>query len=167
MAYATDFDPSITINLGNAGAVAGTTSTFTTTAATNCVIAGKFCTPLAVQTNAASPTLDAATGLAFTAMTPNQACALVFGVNAAGALLVCQGKPVATNLGVTTTAGSLMNDPQFPGLPDNFCPVAYTIVRTAPSAAPWTPGTGAWAASGVSASTFTNVAWLPPRPQAS
>lgn len=167
MAYITDFDPSITINLGNAGAVAGTTSTFTSTATTNAVIGGKFTTPLTAQTNAASPTLDAATGLVFTPLSPNQACALVFGVNAAGALQLCQGKPIATNIGVTTTVGSLAQDPQFPGLPDNFCPLAYTIVRTAPSAAAWTPGSSSWTASGVSASTFQNVAWLPARPQSS
>lgn len=166
MAYITDFDPSITINLANAGAVAGTTSTFTSTAATNCVIGGKFTTPLAPATNAASPTVDAATNLAFIPLTPNQACALVFGINAAGALQLCQGKPGPTNLGVTTTAGSLMNDPQFPGLPDNFCPLAYTIVRTAPAAAPWTPGVGSWTASGVTATPFQNVSWLPARPQA-
>jgi hypothetical protein len=91
----------------------------------------------------------------------------VFGVNAAGALQMVQGKIIATNAGVTTTVGALLLDPQFPGLPNDFCPLAYTVVRTAPSAAPWTPGAGAWAAAGVSASVFQAVAQLPNRPQAS
>jgi hypothetical protein len=91
----------------------------------------------------------------------------VFGQNAAGTLLMAQGPIIATTPGVTTTVGALARDPQWPALPDNFVALAYCIARTAPSAAPWTPGTGAWTASGVSASTFQNVAQLPARPQAS
>jgi hypothetical protein len=165
MAYITDFDPSITISFVNAAAVAGTTSTFTSTVTTAGVIAGKFVTPLTAQTNAASPTTDAATGLVFNALAPNQCCALVFGQTAAGVLALCQGQIIPCGPGVTTTVGALINDPQFPNLPSNFMPLAYTIVRTAPSAAAWIPGTGSWTASGVSASTFQNVAWLPARPQ--
>jgi hypothetical protein len=167
MANAMDFDPSITMNLASAAAVAGTTSTFTSTVTTVGVINGKFMTTLGAQTNAASPTTDANTGLAFNALAPNQTCALVFGQNAAGALKLVQGPIIACGIGITTTVGALINDPQFPGLPNDFCPLAYTVVRTAPSAAAWTPGTGSWTASGVSASTFQNVGQLPNRPQAS
>lgn len=167
MAYNTDFDPSVTMNFVSAAAVAGTTSTFTSTVTTVGVINGKFVTTLAAQTNAASPTVDASTGLPFIALAPNQTCALVFGQNAAGVLKLAQGSIVATLAGVTTTVGAFIIDPQFPGLPNDFMPIAYTIVRTAPSAAPWTPGTGSWTASGVSASTFQNVSNLPARPQIS
>lgn len=167
MAYATDFDPSVTMNLASAAMVAGTTSTYTTTVTTAGVINGKFVTTLGAQTNTASPTTDANTGLAFNALQPNQACALVFGQNAAGAIKLVQGPIIACGIGVTTTVGALINDPQFPPLPNDFMPLAYTIVRTAPSAAAWTPGTSSWTASGVSASTFANVAQLPARPQAS
>jgi hypothetical protein len=167
MAYNTDFDPSVTMNLVNAVAVAGTTSSFTSTVTTAGVINGKFMTTLAAQTNAASPTLDANTLLAFNALQPNQTCALVFGQNLAGVLKLAQGPIIGTAIGVTTTVGALINEPQFPVLPNDFCPLAYTIVRTAPSAAAWIPGTGSWTASGVSASTFQNIAQLPNRPQAS
>jgi hypothetical protein len=167
MAYITDFDPSITINLVSAAAVAGTTSTYTTTVTTECVINGKFATTLGAQTNTATPTTDANTALAFNALQPNQCCALVLGQNSAGAIKLVQGPIIPTAIGVTTTVGALINDPQFPPLPNDFCPLAYTVVRTAPSAAAWTPGTGSWTASGVSASTFQNVAQLPARPQAS
>jgi hypothetical protein len=167
MAYATDFDPSITINFSNAAMVAGTTSTYTTTVTTAGVIGGKFMTTIAAQTNTATPTTDAATGAAFVALAPNQTCTLVLGQNLAGAIKMVQGPIIACGIGVTTTVGALINDPQFPGLPNDFCPLAYTVVRTAPSAAAWTPGTSSWTASGVSASTFANVAWLPARPQAS
>lgn len=167
MADNLNFNAGITINLANAGAVAGTTSTFTSTVTTSAVINGKFAAALAPQTNAAPPILDAATGLVFVALTPNQCCSLVFGVNAAGALQLAQGRAIPSGPGITTTVGALINDPQFPGLPNDFCPLAYTVVRTAPSAAAWTPGTSSWTASGVSATVFQNVAQLPNRPQAS
>lgn len=167
MAYATDFDPSITISFVNAVMSAGSTSTYVTTTTTNCVINGKFTTALTAQSNIATPTTDAKTGLAFNALAVNQTCTLVLGINAAGTIKMCQGPIIACSVGVTTTVGALINDPQFPGLPDDFCPLAYTIVRTAPSASAWTPGTSSWTATGVSASTFQNVAMLPSRPQAS
>lgn len=156
-----------TVNLVNAGFVAGTTSTYTTTATTSCVINGKFTTQLTAQTNTASPTTDANTGVAFVALAPNQTCVLLWGINAAGAIQLCQGPIISTLTGVTTTVGGFLVDPQFPGVPDDFCPTAYTIVRTAPSAAAWTPGTSNWTASGVSASTFKNINQLPSRPQSS
>lgn len=162
-----NFDNGPTMNFASAAAVAGTTSTFTSTVTTNCVINGKFATTLAAQTNAATPTTDATTGLAFKPVPPNSCCSIVFGQNLAGTLLMAQGPIIDTTVGVTTTVGALARDPQWPALPDNFVALAYTIVRTAPSAAPWTPGTGTWTASGVSASTFQNVCQLPNRPQSS
>lgn len=167
MANTTDFDASVTLNLVSAAMVAGTTSTYTTTVTTAGLINGKFMTTLSAQTNTASPTTDANTGVAFNALQPNQTCALVYGQNQAGAIKLVQGPIIATLTGVTTTVGGLINEPQFPGLPGDFCPLAYTIVRTAPSAAAWTPGTGSWTASGVSASTFQNIGQIPSRPQAS
>jgi hypothetical protein len=165
MAYDTDFDPSVTMNLVSAAMVAGTTSTYTTTVTTAGVINGKFVTTLGAQTNTATPTTDANTAAAFNALAPNQCCALVFGQNAAGTIKLVQGPIIPTNIGVTTTVGTFLRAPQFPDLPDDFMPLAYTVVRTAPSAAAWTPGTSSWTASGVSATTFQNVAMLPARPQ--
>lgn len=165
MADNLNFNVGITINAVSAAMVAGTTSTYTTTVTTAGCINGKFMTTLGAQTNTATPTTDATTGAAFVAMTPNNCCALVFGQTLAGAIAMCQGPIIPTNVGVTTTVGSFVRAPQFPDLPDNFCPLAYTIVRTAPSAAAWTPGTSSWTASGVSATTFQNVMQLPNRPQ--
>lgn len=162
-----NFDYGNTVNLASAAMIAGTTSTYTTTVTTNCVINGKFATTLGAQTATATPTTDATTGLAFNALAPNQCCVIVLGQNLAGTIKMCQGPILATNVGVTTTVGALRLDPQFPAFPDDFCPLAYTVVRTAPSAASWTPGTSSWTASGVSASTFQNVYQLPNRPQAS
>lgn len=156
----------VTMSFANAAFVAGTTSTYTTTVTTNAAIGGYWATALTAQTNTASPTTDAVTGLAFLPLAPNKATVLVWGINAAGAIQLIQGTIVDTAPGVTTTVGAFINAPQFPSLPDNFVALAYTLVRTAPSAATWTPGTSAWAASGVT-SLFRNVSTLPERPQIS
>lgn len=162
------FNPfgAITISLANAGAVAGTTNTFTTTAATVPIIKGKFGTALGVLTNSTTtPTTDANTAAAFPAITANNCAAVVFGTNAAGTLSAVQGPIIPTVAGVTTTVGAFILAPQFPPIPDDFCPFAYTIVRVSPTGATFTLGTTSWAASGISCATFANVAQLPPRPQ--
>lgn len=155
----------MTFNHVNAGLVAGTTSTYTTTASTSVSINGKFATVLTAQTNAASPTTDAVTGVAFVPMAQNKATVLVWGINAAGAIKLAQGSVENTVVGVTTTVGDFINAPQFPPIPDDFCPIAYALVRTAPSAAAFTAGTSSWTASGVTTSTFKNVSTLPDWPQ--
>lgn len=154
----------MTMNMANAVLAAGTTSTYSTTNTTECVIKGKWATTLTAQTNTASPTTDAFTGAAFTALGDNQVTVMVWGVNAAGAIQVCQGTIQDTATGVTTTPGTVHTAPQFPKLPDDFCPIGYSVHKTAPSASAWTPCTSAWAATGVT-STFVNVAVLPDRPQ--
>lgn len=159
--------PGLTINLANAGAVAGTTNTFTTTAATVPVIRGKFGTALGVLTNSATtPTTDVNTGAAFATILPNKTAAIVFGTNAAGTLKAVQGPIIDTETGVTTTVGAFIHAPQWPAIPDDFCPFAYTIVRVAPSATSgFILGSTSWAASGISCTTFKNIAVLPDRPQ--
>lgn len=149
----------------NAGLVAGTTSTYTTTASTACSFRGKWGTALTAQTNTASPTTDATTGAAFVALGDNQCTVLVWGVNAAGAIQLSQGSIEDTAVGVTTTAGAFLKLPQFPALPDDFCPIGYQLVRTAPSAAAFTPGTSSWTATGITCSTIQNVSVLPDRLQ--
>ena len=154
----------LTLNHINAGLAEGTTSTYTTAAATSCSIRGKFATALAAQTNTASPTTDATTGEAFVPLAANQAACLVWGVNAAGAIQLSQGKIVDTEVGVTTTAGAFISAPPFPALPEDFCPIGYMIVRTSPTGSAFTAGTTAWGASGITVTT-QNIATLPDRPQ--
>ena len=149
------------------GITKGTTSTYTTTATTECSFNGKWGTGLTAQTNTATPTTDARTGVAFVAQTDNTACAYVFGVTEAGAIAVCQGPVEPTETGVTTTAGAFKNRPQFPALPDDFCALGYLFVRTAPSASDFTFGTSQWTATGITASAMVEVdGILPDRPQA-
>jgi len=157
----------LTINPRSTGAVAGTTNTFTTTVASECAIKGKFATALAVLTNSGTtPTTDANTSAAFATILPNKTAAIVFGVNAAGTLVAAQGPIIDTYAGVTTTVGAFRDAPQFPPIPDDFCPIAYTIVRVAPSGTTgFILGTTSWAASSMSCTTFKNVMVLPDRPQ--
>ena len=155
----------LTINFTNAGFVAGTTSTYTTTATTAFAINGKFGTTLAAQTNTASPTLDANTGVAFPAILADNCAVLVWGTTLAGVIALCQGPSVALAPGVTTTVGAFIAAPQFPALPDNFCPMAYQIVRVSPTGATFTAGTTSWTASGITCTTMKNIATLPDRPQ--
>lgn len=155
----------LTVNLVSAALIKGTTSTYTTTVTTVGCINGKFVTTLGAQTNTASPTTDAVTGIAFVALGINKATVLVYGQTAAGAIQLAQGTIEDTAPGVTTTVGAFQRFPQFPMLPDDFLPLAYLLVRTAPSAASWIPGTGSWTATGVTASTAQNITTLPDRPQ--
>lgn len=164
----------LTLNHVSVAFSLGTTSTYTTAITTTVSINGKFGIPLAGQTNAASPTTDATTGIAFVTVpagsadsTAGRATVVVAGVNAAGAIKFAQGSIVKTALGVTTTAGAFLDAPQFPTLPDDFAPLAYFLVRNSPSAAAFTTGTSNWTASGITCSTPVNVATLPDRPQVS
>ncbi len=162
----------LTLNHVNAGCAAGTTTTLTTTANTVCSIAGKFATALASGNNQAIPAVDVVTGVApvtlvSTAAAGGQAAAIVFGINNAGAIKICQGPATPTELGVTTTAGAFILAPQFPTIPDDFCPIAYTVVRTSPTGASFTAGTTSWTASGITTATFRNISTLPARPQIS
>jgi len=165
MADNLNFEYGTTESQTNTNMTAGTGSSVTTTAIGTAVINGKWVTPLAVVANAPVPTADSTTGLPFVPMQPNMCCALVFGINHLGALLMSQGQVIACSAGAALVPGPVLIAPQFPDLPNDFVPLAYTIVTTAPGAAPWTPGTSAWTAAGVAFTPFQNVAQLPNRPQ--
>jgi hypothetical protein len=157
-------NPALTLCTVSPVLVKGTNKSYTTTVTSAGLIGGKFVTGLTAQTNAAVPTTDALTGSAFRALSDNQATVIVVGQNAAGTIQMCQGSIVPTEVGVTTTAGAFINAPQFPALPDDFMVFGYAVIRTAPSAAAWTPGTDNWAATGVTTTEFVQCGTLPDRP---
>lgn len=154
----------LTMGTIKSGLVKGTGLSYTTTVSTAGMVIGKYVTAITAQTNTAIPTTDAATGVAFPSLTDNQATVIVMGQTAAGAIQLCQGSIVPTQVGVTTTAGAFIDAPQFPTLPDDFMVLGYALVRTAPSAATWTLGVGEWAATGVTTSEFVQCGVLPDRP---
>ena len=157
----------LTLGTIKTGLIKGTTSTYTTTVTSAGMIDGKYVTGLTAQTNVATPTTDATTGKAFKALSDNKATVLVIGQKADSTIQMSQGSIEDTILGVGATAGDFIRAPQFPSLPDDFMVFGYALVRTAPDAADFTPGTSSWTATGITASQFVQCGILPSRPQTS
>lgn len=149
----------MTLSVAAVGLVGGTTTTYTTTAATAGFIDGEFGTALAAQTNTATPTTDADTGAAFVALAASEACVFVFGVTAAGAIAVQQGPVVSMD--------SDTNEPdfylEFPAVIDTVLPVGYGVIKNGSTGSAWTFGASNWTATGV-IDTFSDVGVLPDRP---
>lgn len=154
-----------TVTTVAAGLTTGTTSTYTTTTTTAGAINSQPVTGLAAQTATASPTTDASTGAAFVAMGVNKTTVIVYGTKLDSTIQACQGSIESTEVGVTTTAGAFIVPPQFPNLPDNFMPIGYFVVRTAPSASSWTPCSSSWTATGITVTSRSCIGALPDRPQ--
>ena len=152
--------PSLTLSTSKAGLSAGTTSTLSTANTAQYMIRGKAYTKAAV-TNAATPVVDATTGLAFPAVPVNAGCAILIGLDAAGAFKVSQGPAQALD-----NAGNFVLAPQFPITPDSVCPVSYLVVKVGATGAAWTFGTSNLAGppTGTSLS-FVDLGTLPDRPQ--
>lgn len=149
-----------TFSTTKAGLTYGTTTTYTTAAAVAGNIKGKCITALAAQTNTATPTTDIVTGAAFVGIAANEGSVFVYGVNLAGALKVCQGEVVDLDV-----SGAFINAPDFPTLPDDFCPFAYQLVQCASTASTWTFGSSNQnGATGVTI-TRVDINMLPPTPQ--
>jgi hypothetical protein len=134
----------------------GTTSTYTTAAILTASVNGVRGTPLAAQTNTASPTTGAVSGLPIT-LVANQSRAVVWCVNAAGAVAVVEGPVVDWINNVYTVAPSL------PAIPDTLTPFAIQILRAGATAVgTQTFGSTAWAATGFT-NAITNIYVLPDR----
>ena len=145
-------------------AVAGTTSTVTTSNATDFIINGKFGTQLDALTNQATPTTDHLTGIAFPALAINEGCAIVLGTIAAGGVNV-----VAVQGGIEkldTVGGEFIVAPDFATLPDTMCPFAYIIIQNGSTGAAWTFGTTSFGATGIT-DVFVDIGMMPDRPQES
>lgn len=141
-----------------------------TTVTINYVIDGKIRTKTAI-TDGATPTTDIVTGLAFPLLTgggsvanvPGEGAIVVWGLNAAGAVKCAQGAIEKLDM-----AGNFVRYPQFPTIPDDFCPFAYQVLKAGAtaSAAGIRFGTSNWNATGFT-NVIQNVAFLPSRPQVS
>jgi hypothetical protein len=153
----------LTASYAKAALVAGTTSTVTTTVTAMYTINGKMYTKTAI-TNGATPTTDAATGVAFVPITfPNNGCVFVWGLDASGNQKVVQGPIQALD-----SSGNFIVAPQFGPVPDTMCPLAYIVIKLGATAvANWTFGTNNL--SGVTGVTYTfvDIGTLPGRPQVS
>ncbi len=163
----------VTMCFTKATLAAGTTTTFNTTGATIFSVRSKFYTKNAAA-NQATPTTDITDGLPFTplafpasATVGGQGSVFVFCfrgvVGAPPVAFVAQG--TVEQLDVN---GNFINAPQFPVIPDGYCPFGYVVVTLGPTAvANWTFGTNNL--SGVTGVSyfFQDITNLPDRPQTS
>ena len=146
---------------------AGTTTTYTTVEVTNYAINGKTYTK-AAATNAATPTTDINTGVAFVGVEGDEASVFVLGYNAAGTILCAQGDIVATDGAADGASATLPGLPNFPTLPEDFCPIGYVVVKVGTSAATWTFGASNLAGPPTNTGIDVQaVMVLPNRPQSS
>lgn len=150
-----------TMSFFKATVAAGTTSTLSNTGTINYCIRGKAYAKTAM-TNATTPTTDIVTGAAFVPVTTNKGSIFVIGLNAAGTLLCAQG-----SLENLDSAGLFISAPQFPVLPDNFCPIAYEVIKAGSTAAAagWIFGTGNQASVTGITYAIQDINTLPDRPQ--
>lgn len=151
----------LTICLGKATLAAGTTSTLSSTGTLAFAIRGKAYSHAALS-NTATPTTDVNTGVAFVPVTPNTGAVIVIGFNAAGALKAAQG-----GLQALDTTGNFIVSPQFPAIPDDFCPIGYEVIKAGAtaSASGWVFGTSNQASVTGITYTLVDVVTLPDRPQ--
>jgi len=112
-------------------------------------------------TDGVTPTTDINTGAAFNAVLPDQACLLLWLINAAGTVAMAQGDIVD----VDGDTDDLKNPAQFPIAPAGYAPFAYTLFQTdgTSSAGGLLPGTSNWNATGLTA-THREIAFIPSRP---
>lgn len=155
----------LTMALGKAALAAGTTTTLTVGTTTAYAIKGKAYSKSSVS-NTATPTTDAATGSAFTAVAVGYGCVFVICVDTAGAIKVVQGSQQVLN-GATDGASALfITAPQFPVVPDTLCPLGYLVTKVGTSGSAWTFGSSNLAGPPSNVlHTFVDVVTLPDRPQ--
>ena len=173
-----DFAGATFVNLDCALA-AGTTTTLTLGVAPYYCILGKAYTQAAVS-NVQPSTTDLVTGSTIAGIPAGYGAIVVVGATSSESttLRMIQGPTQA--LDANTSAhhpGSFRTPPQFPALPEDFCPFGYVVVKVATdytSGASYvfgssnTTATGAQnSASTAHANTFVSVMAMPDRPQVS
>jgi len=143
-----------------AGLAVGTTTTMTTANTSLFSIKGKAYSA-AGASNAATPTTDAVTGVAFLPIAVNKAGVFVICLDTAGALKVVQGQIVDYN-----DAGEFYKGaPQFPVVPDTLCPIGYELVKVISTGSTWTFGSSNQASQTGITKVLVDVMTLPDRPQ--
>jgi len=154
---------SLTGATSKAGASAGTTTTLTTANTVLYAIKGKAYSKAAAS-NAATPTTDFNSGLAFSAIPVNFGSVFVLGYDAAGTLRVVKGTTEALDV-----QGNFINAPQMPVVSDLVCPFAYLVTKVGSTGAAWTFGSSNLAGppTGVTHTFVDVMLGLPDRPQVS
>lgn len=166
------------LNNGNfcvtkAGLAAGTTTTITIANNTSFAIGGKAYTKNAAS-NAATPTTDAVTGLAFNPILKATSldaygCVFVVALDSSGNIKVAQGEIVKAWPGRTGATSEFLETPEFPTLPDSLTAIGYIplIIGNDLVAASWTFGSSNLATLTGCNRSFVDVLVLPDRPKTS
>lgn len=156
-----DVNRSGTLTLSKGGLAAGTTTTYSTTAAVLSCIKGKLYSKSAV-TNGTTPTVDVVTGKAFQALTAGKSCIFLFGFDSGGTIRVTQGPIVPTD-DVNGDLAAL----HYPTFPDTIAAFGALIAKAGSTlVGTWTFGTNNL--SGVTGMTYTfaDLAFVPAAPEA-
>lgn len=156
----------LTICLVKAGltGLSGAATTFATGVALVGGILGKAVSRVALA-GAVTPTVDGVTGLAIT-VKAGFGTVVVWAVDAAGTVFALQG----TTEAIDPSGNFQQAPPQFPAVPDNLMPFAYSVHKGggAGSAVPlvgvFTFGVSNWNTIGMT-HTATDIITLPDRPQ--
>lgn len=162
----------------DAALAAGTTTTLTLGVAPYYCINGKAYTQ-ATTTNVQPSTTDLITGATLAGIPAGYGAVIVIGATSSESttLRMAQGPLVPLGANTTTyTPGSFAANPQFPNMPDDFCPFGYVVVKVATdytAGASYVFGSSNTTATGAKNSaatahsnTFTSVMALPDRPVA-
>lgn len=123
----------LTLSMGDQALIAGSTTTLTLSTAKDYYIAGKAYTQ-ATTTNVQPSLIDLNTGITLAGIPAGYGAALVVGTtsSASTTLRVVQGALQALEANTAAyTPGAFKVDPQFPPLPDDFCPFGWVTVKVA------------------------------------
>lgn len=141
--------------------ISGAATTFSTGATTlQYAVQGKAYTKAQVS-GGATPTTDGRTGLPID-LVANKGTVVVWGLDTGGNVKVFQGSEEDLD-----ASGNFKMPPQFPVVPDDVCPFAYTVHKAgASTSGTWTFGVSNWNATGLSHA-VQDILLLPDRPQVS
>lgn len=106
-----------------------------------------------------TPTTDGNTAAAMT-LVANYGTVVVWGLNSSGTVSCYKGSTEALD-----ASGAFINAPQFPSIPNDICPFAYTVLKGGSTlSGTWTFGSSNWNANGLTVA-HVNLMTLPSRPQ--
>jgi len=149
------------IALGKATLAAGTTTTISTTGTLPYAIQGQVYSRTALSNQAlTSPTLDVSTGKAFLPIVADQACIILFALDASGNVRASQG-PIVKLSEVTDKQSAV----SFPSLPDNWTQFGYLYAQGGTTlSGTWTFGTNNLSSVTGMTYTFRDLTLIPAQP---
>lgn len=132
--------------------LSGAATTFSTSAV-QVIMDGEFLAPVAAVAGGATPTTDAATGLALS-VAPGRARGFLFCFNSAGAVRVLQSNSVAFN-------GVDVEGVEYPQPPTGFAPFAAVAIGVSPAnGSAFNVGVSNWNTAGVTIGPIKHLAQL-------